>query len=365
MDLGEVDAAAVAVARSNVTGLDYADLVLRDLERGREIRAHTVRPLARVNRVQLVVVPPEQPVRHFQSDVLLDRLVRDDVDDRVRARVRGIATHEWRGDGDRRAVEVAGELLGRRRLHRLEEVERRRQDLVLDVDLAKRLVGDVLALGRDDRDRRADLEDFLVEKEARRIGRAEEDVGVLRREVSAVEDSLHARELLCLADVDARDLRVRVTAAERPHEEHARHPHVLGVLAEIRDDADALHTRDVRAGDLECGARRFRLRRAGTCRRGEARKLVPVCRDDSRDHLGLLGHELLPVRVERELVPIGVAQACRVFGVLGDTDRFDTSHVLSPSLLHAVSGGCEQRADLGFIELRGVPLDGDLTLATR
>ena len=153
VDLGEVDAAPVAVARPDVARLDHADLVLRDLERLREAGAHAVRPLARVDRVQLVVVPPEEPVRHLEGDVLLDRLVGDQVDRRVGVGLGRVAPDERRRDRDRRAVEVRLELLRRARLHRLEEVEGGRQHGVLDVDLPHRLVGDVLAVGRDRRDR--------------------------------------------------------------------------------------------------------------------------------------------------------------------------------------------------------------------
>src|SRR5207247_614560 len=98
---------------------------------------------------------------------------------------------------------------------------------------------------------RPDLEDFLAEEEARRLGGAEEYVLVLLWQVAAVHDLDDAGELLRGLRVDRLDLCVRVLAAERTHEEHAGHPQVLGVRALVGDDAVALDPGDVRAKDLE------------------------------------------------------------------------------------------------------------------
>ena len=280
MHLGEVDAAPVPVARAHVAGLEHAHLVLRDLERLGQVRPRPVRVLRGVGHVQLVVVPVGERVRELERDVLLGRLVEDGLDRRVGPRVVGIAAHEGRRHRDDRAVELVRELLLGRRLHRLEHVERRREHFVLHVDLAHGLVGDVLAVRGDDRDRRADLEDLLAEEEPRRVGRAQEDVLVDVGEVAAMEDLADAGELLGLADVHALDLRVWVAAAQRAHEEHARHPHVLGVLAEARDDPEALQARDVCPDDLE-GADGGKLVLRG-CRQARAGQLVAVYLEDIR-----------------------------------------------------------------------------------
>ena len=321
MDLGEVDATSVAVAGAHVPLLHHAHLVLRDLEGLREARARAVRVLRGVVHVQLVVVPPGEGVRQFECDVLLGGLLRQHVDRHIGRRLVRVAADERRGRRDDRADLLGLELLGRRGLHALDHVEDRGQYLVLHIDEAEGLVRDVFAIGRDDRDRRSHLEHFLVEEEARRLGGSEEHVLVLGRQVPAMKDLPHAGELLGLGRVERGDLRVWVLAAQRAHEQHAGHTEVLGVLAEVRDDPDALDTRDVGPDDLERRGYRGLLSRA-LGRASRARELVPVHRDDRGHHFRLLGDELLPGRVLCELLPVGVAQARGVRRILRDTDRF-------------------------------------------
>ena len=156
----------------------------------------------------------------------------------------GIAAHERRRDADhqcrraccRTACGVVDFIASRKSIAA-------GQDLVLDLDHAHGFVGDVLAVGRDDGDRGADFEDLLVEQTT--IGRAAAELDVLVHvgQVAAVQDRAHARELLGFADVDALDARMRMRAAQRARVQRARHRHVLGVLAEPGDDAQALHAR--------------------------------------------------------------------------------------------------------------------------
>ena len=153
VDFREVDAASVAVARSEITGLQHAHLVLGDLEGLRQARPRAVSVLVGVGHVELVAVPVGQRVRELERDVLLGRLSRHVVDDHVGLRRRGVAADERCGHRDRRAVEVARELLRGRRLHRLEHVQSGRENFVLDLDRADRDVTDVLAVGGDDGDR--------------------------------------------------------------------------------------------------------------------------------------------------------------------------------------------------------------------
>src|SRR5258706_1102793 len=306
VDLGEVDTAAVAVPRAEVPGLDHAHLVLRDLEGLRQAGPRAVRVLVGVGDVELVAVPVHQRVRDLQGDVLLDGLVRDVLDDLVGLRVRRVTADEGCGDGDGRAVEGAGELLGRRGLHGLDHVEGGRKDLVLDVDRAHGLVADVLAGGGDDRDRRTDLEDLFTEEEARRLRGAEEDILVFLRQVPAAKDLDDAGHLLRGGRVDRLDLGVRVPAAKGAHEQHAVHPQVLVVRALVGDDAVALDAGDVRAEHTE----RTELRELGVGRAlSTTGHLAAVLRDDGGDGLGLLADHLLPGRVLRELVPLSVGEA--------------------------------------------------------
>ena len=256
--------------------------------------------------------------------MLLGRLPRHVVDDDIGLRAGRVAADERCGDRDRRAVEVARELLRRRGLHRLEHVQSGGEHFVLDLDRAHRHVTDVLAIGRDDGDRCADLEDLLVEEEAGRERGAEEDVLVFLRQVPAVKDLADAGDLLRLRRVDRLDLRVRVAAAQRTHEEHAGHAQVLGVRPGVRDDAVALDAGDVRADHLEGTEDRDLGRRGALAAAGE---LVAVLRDHAGDHLRLLGDHLLPGGVLCECVPVLVAQARGVRRILDDTYGFDLCHL--------------------------------------
>ena len=129
----------------------------------------------------------------------------------------------------------------RGRLHRLQEVHRGWQDLVLDLDQADGFIGDVLAVGGDDGNRRADFKDLLVEETS--VGRTAAQLHVLidRGQIAAVQDRVYAGELLGLADVDRLHPRVRMRTAQRARVQRARHGHVLGVLAETGDHPETVH----------------------------------------------------------------------------------------------------------------------------
>ncbi len=78
--------------------------------------------------------------------MLLNGLDRDVIDLDVGRRVgrSGITALERLGNTDDGAVQLVVPLLWRARLHRLQEIHRRGQDLVLDFDQAHRFVADVL-----------------------------------------------------------------------------------------------------------------------------------------------------------------------------------------------------------------------------
>jgi len=170
VNLGQVKAAPIAVARADIALLLHPHLAHRQAQRGRQRGTHAVCALAGVDHVQPLVLPPRHAVGDLQRNLLFDGLDCHVLDlDFRRVVCLGVAALERLRDADDGAVEVVIPLLGSTGLHRLEEVHRGGQDLVLDLDEAHGLVADVLRVRQHDGDRRTDHEHFLGEEEA--IGR--------------------------------------------------------------------------------------------------------------------------------------------------------------------------------------------------
>ena len=109
-------------------------------------------------------------------------------------------------------------------LHRLLDVEHRRQRFVVDADLRQRLEGFALAVG-DDGDDRLALVANLVDRERRLVILAEIDQAEQRveiaRHVGAADDPPHAGLALRFGEVDAADARMGVRAAQHLEMQHA------------------------------------------------------------------------------------------------------------------------------------------------
>ena len=107
------------------------------------------------------------------------------------------------------------------RPHRLARVHHRRQQLVIDLDQADRLGGDVRAARRDGRDRVAAVQDLVlgqdVVAQVAHVGLAQLSEPGARgavRHVGAGDDRVHPRQRRRLPGIDRLDARVRVGAAE-------------------------------------------------------------------------------------------------------------------------------------------------------
>ena len=149
---------------------------------------------------------------------------------------------------------------------------------VLDLDQVGGLVGDVLVLGGDDGDGRADLEDFFVEEKAVGRAAAQLHVAVFRGQVAAVQNVTTPGKRLRFGRIDALDLGVRMRAAQRAREQHAGHAHVLSVLAEVGHDAEPVQSRNALADDLELATACLRqVGGVGTWQRPAAERECPGC----------------------------------------------------------------------------------------
>ena len=112
-----------------------------------------------------------------------------------------------------------------------------RQRLVLDLDQAQGVLGDLLGVGGDGRHLVADVADGLVEEHGCPRTRRS-------RALRAAEDGPDAGQRLGLRGVDALDPRVRVRAAQDPGVELAGQADVVGVLGAAGDFQVALDARD-------------------------------------------------------------------------------------------------------------------------
>ena len=138
------------------------------------------------------------------------------------------------------------------RVERLADVEQRGALLEADLDRVDRGRGELLALGRDERDRLAEVA-HLVLREQRLVGRDAErgEVPVLeQRDVLPGDDGMHAGHRLGLRRVELRDPRVVVRRAERLRPERPRDAHVVDVRRPAGDVRDAVVAGDSCADDL-------------------------------------------------------------------------------------------------------------------
>ncbi len=140
-------------------------------------------------------------------------------------------------------------------------IDHRRQLLVVDLDQLERVLGDIAALGGDDRDRLADVA-HAVERHAalldRRIGETGQGPGDLG-DVGAGHDQGHARQRLCPADIDRLDARVRVRAAQCCRVQHVRQHDVVDVAALAGQEARVLDPLHALADPAEVAARLLAL----------------------------------------------------------------------------------------------------------
>ena len=137
-------------------------------------------------------------------------------------------------------------------VERLADVEERRALLEGDLDRVDRRRGELLALGRDERDRLAEVA-HLVLREQRLVGGDAErrEVPVLeQRDVLPGDDRVHAGHRLGLRRVQLRDPRVVVRGAKRLGPERAGDAHVVDVRRSAGDVRDAVVAWDSCADDL-------------------------------------------------------------------------------------------------------------------
>ena len=136
-------------------------------------------------------------------------------------------------------------------------VDHGRQRLVLDLDQLERVLGDVAALGGDDRDRLADVA-HAVQRDAalldRRVGEAGQGSGDLG-DVGAGHDQGHARQRLGPADIDRLDAGMGVRAAQRGRVQHVRQRDVVDVAALAGQQARVLDPLHALADPAEVAAR--------------------------------------------------------------------------------------------------------------
>ena len=251
-----------AVARAHVPRVQPAHLVERDIEPGGHAGAVAERTLIGVVDSEPVAVPPHHAIGELERRVRLDRLDRDLIHHHFGGAERGIAltADQRRGDDGGRAVQLAVELSGRARLHTLQEVDDRRQYLVIDLDLADRFVSDLRRFGAHHGHHHAGLEDLFGEQEAVRRAKAHLDVQVLARRIEAVQHRHHTGRLFRLARVHRLDPRVRVRAAQRLQVDLIGDVHVLDIIAEPGHHPVALGAHAWLADDLQVGRRQLRAR---------------------------------------------------------------------------------------------------------
>jgi hypothetical protein len=221
----------------------------REPEAGSHLVAVDVEPLRRdVDVHATLAVRHREPRLGAEERLVLAAELVDAADGDVAGRI-GIAVADHDVADDVRAGVVAVAMAHRRpvgvqRLH----VERPlgivddRQRLVLDADRLggpARLLGMV---GRDERDRLADVAD-TIDREHRLVGELEA-VGLLAGNIGVREDGMDAGHRDRAAHVQGDDPRVRVRAAERVAPQHPGCAQVAGVRELARRLRDAVGAED-------------------------------------------------------------------------------------------------------------------------
>ena len=313
---------------------------------------------------QPVLVPVHQRIGQLQRHVLLSGFSQDGVDRCIGASRLRIPSHQRRRDADDGPVFLVVPLLERGGLRPLHHVERGGQHLVLHRDQIHRLVGDMLALGGNNRDGSPDLKYLFAKQNTGGRPAAQRDIAVFLRQIPPVQHRHHAGQRLGLLRIHALDPGVRMRAVQRASVQHAGHAHVLGVLAGIGDHPKSMQARHALANHLEglgCGGRR-RPRRYYRPGSGHPH-LLRVERQHRGDHLMIFADQLVPGRIARQRAPVLLGQAGRVLGVLHHAQGIDfQSHLLrSPSLQLAdwMSALGQHPPHSGLIEPGGVPGWGD------
>ena len=136
---------------------------------------------------------------------------------------------------------------GRTFLTRLERIEHRRQDLVLDLDQIAGVFGDVAILGYDSRDALAIMAHLLDRNHVvlnTGVHRERRQRVCMLLDVLARQDAHDAGESLGLRGVDALDASVRVRAALDRCVQHVRQRDVIDIAALATQEARVLNTID-------------------------------------------------------------------------------------------------------------------------
>ena len=114
----------------------------------------------------------------------------------------------------------------------------RRQLIVVDFDQRRGILGDAAIVGDDERNRLADIEGFVVDKEARlgielHCGGRERErnpvAGQKRPQVGIEQDGMHALDRLRCRRVDAFDARMRRAASRKYRMQHVGQDDVVDI----------------------------------------------------------------------------------------------------------------------------------------
>ena len=247
------------LAAEAAAGIDRhdVDLMARDLERGGDGEADVVVH----RRVDVDRELPRRLVEARHRAAGLDRLAAG-------ARPAQAALDHVGGAGEfllDRAEEIVAMLgdivraaLGMQhriaaRIDRLHHVGDGRQRLVFDLDESDGVLGDVAAIGDDQRHRLADMA-HLAERDAalldRRVGKARQRPGLARR-LLAGDHRGDAGQRRGRALVDRLDAGVRMRAAQHRGVRHVRQRDVVDKAAASDEEARVLLAQHARADDIE------------------------------------------------------------------------------------------------------------------